>query len=234
MNEELIRRWNQKVTPHDEVYYLGDFTFTSSLSKAQDILHRLNGTKFLIQGNHDAKHLHECGFVWKQPHHQLTLIDSLGRTDSSLEVYLCHYPYVEPSLLHMNIDNVIYFDDEHGEYIRSLFSTPIDDLINACKTYQDPRTFLLKHYGTKLKPSEKENNQTKTLQSFLQKVLNRLTWRQPRPEGTLHNKWLLHGHVHSLWKVKPLDKMINVAVEVWDLEPVSEQDLVNIILDNRC
>jgi len=31
--------------------------------------------------------------------------------------------------------------------------------------------------------------------------------------------WLLHGHIHNLWKVN--GKMINVGVDVWDYSPVS-------------
>lgn len=44
---------------------------------------------------------------------------------------------------------------------------------------------------------------------------------QYRPQG---NDWLLHGHIHELWKVK--DKMINVGVDVWDYTPVSYQQLL--------
>jgi calcineurin-like phosphoesterase family protein len=38
-------------------------------------------------------------------------------------------------------------------------------------------------------------------------------WR-PKDEG----KWLLHGHVHELWKVR--DRMINVGVDQWGFAPV--------------
>jgi calcineurin-like phosphoesterase family protein len=40
--------------------------------------------------------------------------------------------------------------------------------------------------------------------------------------------WLLHGHVHNLWKVK--DKMINVGVDVWDYKPVSVDQIMEILL----
>ena len=32
-------------------------------------------------------------------------------------------------------------------------------------------------------------------------------------------QWLLHGHVHELWKVR--DRMINVGVDQWDYAPVA-------------
>lgn len=39
--------------------------------------------------------------------------------------------------------------------------------------------------------------------------------------------WLLHGHIHELWKVK--NKMINVGVDVWDYKPVSIAQIEEII-----
>ena len=39
--------------------------------------------------------------------------------------------------------------------------------------------------------------------------------------------WLLHGHVHELWKVR--DKMINVGVDPWDYTPVSLSILEELI-----
>jgi len=50
MDEEMIRRWNNTVRPNDKVYHLGDVVINR---KALPILHRLNGDKVLIRGNHD-------------------------------------------------------------------------------------------------------------------------------------------------------------------------------------
>lgn len=46
---------------------------------------------------------------------------------------------------------------------------------------------------------------------------------RPRDDG----KPLIHGHVHSMWRT--LDHMINVGVDVWDLTPVSEEQIIEII-----
>jgi calcineurin-like phosphoesterase family protein len=35
-----------------------------------------------------------------------------------------------------------------------------------------------------------------------------------------HGAWLLHGHVHERWRQS--GRMINVGVDVWDYQPVSE------------
>jgi calcineurin-like phosphoesterase family protein len=50
MDEEMIRRWNDRVRPTDKVYHLGDVVINR---RALPTLHRLNGDKVLIRGNHD-------------------------------------------------------------------------------------------------------------------------------------------------------------------------------------
>lgn len=51
MDEALIENWNKIVKPFDKVYHFGDF----ALKKATNlnVAAKLNGTKFLILGNHD-------------------------------------------------------------------------------------------------------------------------------------------------------------------------------------
>lgn len=52
MDEEIIRRWNETVSPEDTVYHLGDI----ALGKIADSLPkvaRLNGHKIAVLGNHD-------------------------------------------------------------------------------------------------------------------------------------------------------------------------------------
>jgi calcineurin-like phosphoesterase family protein len=50
MDEEMVRRWNDRVRPNDKVYHLGDVVINR---KALSIMDRLNGDKVLIRGNHD-------------------------------------------------------------------------------------------------------------------------------------------------------------------------------------
>ena len=54
MDEVLISNWNEVVSPKDIVFHLGDFCFGSDKEWIK-ILQRLNGTKYLILGNHDLK-----------------------------------------------------------------------------------------------------------------------------------------------------------------------------------
>jgi calcineurin-like phosphoesterase family protein len=50
MDEEMIKRWNERVRPNDKVYHLGDVVINR---RALATLGRLNGDKVLIRGNHD-------------------------------------------------------------------------------------------------------------------------------------------------------------------------------------
>ena len=50
MDEEMVKRWNERVRPNDKVYHLGDVVINR---KALGIMRRLNGDKVLIRGNHD-------------------------------------------------------------------------------------------------------------------------------------------------------------------------------------
>jgi len=50
MDEAMVKAWNERVKPNDKVYHLGDVVINR---KALAIMHRLNGDKVLIRGNHD-------------------------------------------------------------------------------------------------------------------------------------------------------------------------------------
>lgn len=71
MNNELIKRWNNKVSKEDIVYHLGDFAF-GNLDYISSIVLKLNGRIRLILGNHDSynpnKYI-DCGFdrVYDKP-----------------------------------------------------------------------------------------------------------------------------------------------------------------------
>ncbi|WP_034907890.1 phosphoesterase [Campylobacter ureolyticus] len=53
MDDYLVYLWNKTVTPDDEIYNLGDFSFYNSVEKTEQILTRLNGKHSLVLGNHD-------------------------------------------------------------------------------------------------------------------------------------------------------------------------------------
>lgn len=87
MNEYMIRKWNKKVRPKDEVVILGDFSMEKG-ERTNEILRRLHGRLYLIEGNHDYylkdSDFERERFVWIQPYAEMK--------DNKRKVILCHYP----------------------------------------------------------------------------------------------------------------------------------------------
>ncbi|MGB1241923.1 MAG: metallophosphoesterase [Chitinophagales bacterium] len=90
MNEEMIKRWNEKVSPEDEVYHLGDVGLCS-VGKLRKILNRLNGKIYLIKGNHE-KSAEACHarFEWVKDYHELVVKDEEHERGEQL-IVLFHY-----------------------------------------------------------------------------------------------------------------------------------------------
>lgn len=93
MNETLIRNWNSCVQPTDEVYHLGDFAF-SDAETIFKIIHRLNGKKYLIMGNHDKpikkdKELQQL-FEECTPYLEVDISDHTAK-GGNRKLVLCHY-----------------------------------------------------------------------------------------------------------------------------------------------
>ena len=77
MNEKLVVKWNEKVKPNDEVYHLGDLAMTKDREQVKDILNRLNGVIYLIEGNHEGAALnHRKRFKWIKNYHELKVKDT--------------------------------------------------------------------------------------------------------------------------------------------------------------
>lgn len=52
MRSVLVERFNKRVRPGDTTYFVGDMCF-GDFESSKELLMHLNGTKILIQGNHD-------------------------------------------------------------------------------------------------------------------------------------------------------------------------------------
>lgn len=93
MNEAMIINWNNLVHPDDEVYILGDFAFCKD-TQAVNILNRLMGKKYLIEGNHDKKLLKHLSFTscfeFTKPLYELSIPDA-DAFYGSQRIVLCHY-----------------------------------------------------------------------------------------------------------------------------------------------
>lgn len=84
----LVRRWNEKVRPEDEIYILGDFS-DGTPEQTATLLRQLNGKKYLIIGNNDCyledEHFPQGElFAWVRPYYEL---HALGTT-----FVLFHFP----------------------------------------------------------------------------------------------------------------------------------------------
>lgn len=65
MNDTIISNWNNIVRKDDIVYHLGDFLLGSKFD-LKNIVDKLNGTIYLIRGNHDrltTKSYEDCGII---------------------------------------------------------------------------------------------------------------------------------------------------------------------------
>lgn len=111
MNETLIANFNSLVHPEDETYHLGDFSMSEKV--VPQVLRRLNGTHYLVHGNHDKSH--PVNGKKSEEAKQRYLLYGFAGIYLQLENFhgmrLNHLPYEEPG--------------EYGK--RFLYYRPIDD-----------------------------------------------------------------------------------------------------------
>jgi len=93
-NNELIEKWNSKVTNKDSVYILGDFAHENYSYEALEVIDELNGIKNLIVGNHDEFILLEVG-EREITRHFNTIAWSELIVDNGRVVHLSHYPMMD-------------------------------------------------------------------------------------------------------------------------------------------
>jgi calcineurin-like phosphoesterase family protein len=105
----MISDWNSKVDQNDTVYILGDVAFCNP-TKAVGFLNRLNGTKILIEGNHDTKLLRDREFrnCFAEVHKYLRI------SYNGTLVIMFHYPiHFEWDQAHRG--SVHFFGHVHGK-----------------------------------------------------------------------------------------------------------------------
>lgn len=120
MNDAIIKRWNQKVTPRDEVFILGDLAFGDG-EMANTVLRKLNGSKTLIVGNHD-KFLKDYKF-------DKSLLKEISNykeiNEDGKKIVMFHYPIAEWNGFykdsihlygHIHNHNIDYMDNMKNTY----------------------------------------------------------------------------------------------------------------------
>jgi calcineurin-like phosphoesterase family protein len=95
MNEAMVLEWNEIVSPEDTVYILGDVAFLPA-AKAVSYMNRLNGSKILVEGNHDRKLLNDPVFrrCFTEVHKYLWM------SYEGTQVIMFHYPIAEWDQMH--------------------------------------------------------------------------------------------------------------------------------------
>lgn len=100
MNDEIVKRWNEVVSPTDIVYHLGDVAL-GPIHESLENVKRLNGIKVLISGNHDRPFMvkskgHLKVSEWIQVYENAGFFD-VRRNDVLRElvapVLMSHFPY---------------------------------------------------------------------------------------------------------------------------------------------
>lgn len=119
MNDTLISNWNDIVTNEDHIYVLGDFSM--SINSMVEITPKLNGTKYLIPGNHDICHsYHKKSRILEKRENQIKRYEDMGwnvlQEQETILIYgvkfnVCHHP----------IEMVTEYDDKYKKW------RPIDD-----------------------------------------------------------------------------------------------------------
>ena len=110
MNEGIIANWNATVKPEDEIYILGDFAFAQPTAQIA-LLRRLNGKKYLVEGNHDEMMNPElrAQFTWIKDFFELNVTFDDGVKQ---RIILCHYAFRVWNKSHRGAWN--FYGHSHG------------------------------------------------------------------------------------------------------------------------
>jgi len=126
MDEFMIRKHNEVVSPEDRVIMGGDFAL-ATFSYAQSLFDRLNGLKYIVRGNHDGNEsrLRRIGFleVFKYWYEDGILV--------------CHYPRKDvPEDLYNECKIFLY-----GHIHEKVLDPPIPKSKNMCVEHNDYTPF---------------------------------------------------------------------------------------------
>ncbi|MGK2861892.1 MAG: hypothetical protein ACSLE0_08155 [Chitinophagaceae bacterium] len=103
MNKTIVENWN-KVVPKDAIiFHLGDVSLTAVPKVLNDLLHKLNGTKFLVIGNHEKDAL---GKEYIREHwggiYDIAeiFVPDEEITYKEQHIVMCHYPMITWNAAH--------------------------------------------------------------------------------------------------------------------------------------
>lgn len=91
MDETIVRKWNDKVGYSDDVYIIGDVSF-SKKEKTSQFLSRLNGRLHLIRGNHEKETDRMDRWEWVEDYYEGTF--------DGIKTVMFHFPIYEWNRMH--------------------------------------------------------------------------------------------------------------------------------------
>lgn len=90
MDRVMIKCWNTRVSPDDNVYIIGDLAYRNT-KPAEWYLRQLRGHKHLVRGNHDGETLaNETAMSYFE-----TVDKMMHVMDNGKQICLCHFPLAE-------------------------------------------------------------------------------------------------------------------------------------------
>ena len=155
MRQSFIISWNKTVSEEDIVYHLGDVTLANIESFA-GIMSHLNGTIYIIPGNHDWKWVNQFHYMptYSKSGKKVLLMEPLvveHTISKKAPPTLCHYPMREWYGSHHGC--LHFHGHSHGNlpYYKNSLDVGVD---NAYKLLGSYRPFLYSeatYYATKAK-----------------------------------------------------------------------------------
>lgn len=126
MNAQLIKKFNERVTPDDLTFFVGDFCFKSGTNcvKSKFWLDQLNGQKIMIRGNHDNNNSTK------------TCIDCIHITYAEKRINLCHKPEHSNPNFEINIVGHV-----HQNWKIRTFKEHYDILLSICTKTEERKDF---------------------------------------------------------------------------------------------
>ena len=129
MDEVMIRLWNGRVQPDDDVWFLGDFCHKSG-HEPEWYLRRLAGRKHLILGNHDQPlYENDTALAYFESVDQIARVNDTYKGENITAV-LCHYPILEWWHKHHGVWHIYgHIHTDTGETFRII--SQFDHALNA-------------------------------------------------------------------------------------------------------
>ncbi len=90
MHCEIVQRHNALVHKRDQTWFLGDASFMG-VKSTKEILEQMNGTKYLVEGNHDGRKNKNMRRYLAMGFHEVYQYKKIKIGDH--DVMLSHYPY---------------------------------------------------------------------------------------------------------------------------------------------